>query len=518
MVHPAQGGWDSLTSPSLLPPDWLTYVANVEYTQPGLRAKRRGTVKHNASAVSTFEFQAISDFWTNDGQQMFVACTDNGLYVDQTASGTWTQTAAGAGFSALNKRANFVIAQGYAVACNSLGTQKPRKTPIYTAGDWTDLSTCTPNLEAAVYHLRRLWGFTPNSSTVYFSAASDITDWIGEDASSILLDEDDMDKVVGISKPFRGAIYIFKGPNVGSIHAISGRTIRQFARDRIMDAAPCVGHASIITTPNDVYWLSTYGAHSLSATQKYGNTEEAYISHRIRPEFFNLQTDAMDRVVSFYHPSRNLLGWFVPEAGTTFNSIGLIYNYALDRWSQWFYPFAVRSCMVARDPTPGMAARGRQRLYLGGYDGYVRAADQGVLLDDGTTPYTAVIRFAAVTKMGDTMPETSEKSFQSITTFVVPNATDSSVELTVSCDGRSQVFTVSLLAPNAYVFGLTTPAFGEIPFGGMTGGLMSVETPYSERGRTIGLQYVQAGGEQDLNVFGYAVRAVPAEGIAMETS
>ena len=35
IVHPAQGGWDTITAPTLLPPDWLQIADNIEYFKPG---------------------------------------------------------------------------------------------------------------------------------------------------------------------------------------------------------------------------------------------------------------------------------------------------------------------------------------------------------------------------------------------------------------------------------------------------------------------------------------------------
>lgn len=517
IVHPAQGGLDTITAPTLLPPDWLQIADNVEYFKPGQRSKRGGTTLQ-AAIGATLDVQAMVDYWFTDGTtdtQWLLLIAQNGIYLNTnpSAGGNFTISSGGEGFSAAGAEANFVIAQGYVVASNSLGTQRPRKARDGEA--FTDLSTCTPKFTGAIYHLSRLFAFgdpaTP--STVYYSAASDITDWIGEDAGSLILDEADMDRVVGISKPFRGAIYAFKGPHVGSIHAISGRTIRQFARDRIMDAAPCVSHKTIITTPNDIYWLSIYGAHSLNATQKYGNTEEAYISHKIRNVFNELQTSALRNATGFYHPSRNIIGWFVPEAGSNQNTIALVYNYALGLWAKWRYTFPVCSCMIALDPTAGSSARGRQRLYLGGYDGFVWKADQDNLVDRGGEGYTARLRFPNLVRLGETMTEMVEKQFHTVTTFFTPNATASQTQINITIDGRLTTTTMNLQS--------TGGAWGSALWGtGVWGGNNAVSTravSVDGVGRAIQIEYVNSAPYQDLAILGYAIRAVPAEAMAVES-
>lgn len=48
--------------------------------------------------------------------------------------------------------------------------------------------------------------------------------------------------------------------------------------------------------------------------------------------------------------------------------------------------------------------------------------------------------------------------------------------------------------------------------------ISSVHTPFQDRGRSIQVEWIQSGGNQDLRLHGYAVRAVPAEVHSMEQS
>lgn len=45
-----------------------------------------------------------------------------------------------------------------------------------------------------------------------------------------------------------------------------------------------------------------------------------------------------------------------------------------------------------------------------------------------------------------------------------------------------------------------------------------VETPIEDRGRSIQIEWVQAGANQDIQILGYAVRGVPGETMAQEPS
>jgi hypothetical protein len=44
------------------------------------------------------------------------------------------------------------------------------------------------------------------------------------------------------------------------------------------------------------------------------------------------------------------------------------------------------------------------------------------------------------------------------------------------------------------------------------------ETDLVERGRAIQIEYIQNGARQDMDIYGYAVRAVPADPAALEAS
>jgi hypothetical protein len=517
VVHPAQGGLDVTTAATLLPPDWLQTANNVEYFNPGSRKKRPGTTRQNATAIdsSTSTITGLHDFWRNgivSPGQRFVASAGNRLYEDVGGTGTWTSimNTPSSMWGSNAAAVTIFTAQNQAIFFNDLGSEAPLR---YTGGALVPLTASnTKAYPFGVYHLRRIFAVDPsNQSYLDYSAAGDITDFSGADTGTLRFDEDDGDRIMGISKSFRGSLYIFKGPNLGSIHELSGRQQCQFAHDRMLDTAPCIAHRSVLTTTNDIYWMSSYGFHSLSATQKYGNTEEAFISHRITSLVAALQTPALDQVVSFYHPTRNCIGWFVPEAGQTQNTALFVYNYVLGLWSVWrFSGFNGASCMIAK--TPLGAGTGRPRLYIGGYNGFIRAGDQTTLTDDQGSAYEYRAKWANNIRLGEGMNELVEKSFQSVTTFFNPTATGASAQLNVTIDGRLSTHTVNLQSSGS-TFG--SGVFGTATYGG-AGTAFYVETPIEGRGRAIELEYVQGGANQDCDLYGYAVRAVPGEAISME--
>ena len=412
IVHPAKGGLDTTTPATLLQPDQLVMAENCEYGIAGSRSKRLGTTRYNAEQVtSSAEISvvicAIADFWRHgtclDATQQFVMHAGRVLWKDD-GDGVWdnmdsTLPSWGTGGS----QTGITIAQGYAVFSN--GVDIPKKWDQTTL---SDLSAGAPYFSYSAYHLRRLWvcGYASSPSSVWYTAAGNITDFTGADSGTLLFDEDDGDRVMGLSQPWQNRLYVFKGPNLGSVWNVSGTGVNSFVKTRMFSAAPCVSHRSIVTTPNDIYWASRYGIHSLKATDQFGDTAQTLISTPIQSTFLNLSEARLDQIVGFYHPSRNIVGWFCPQGGG--NDVCLVYNYVLGLWSFWrFTGLSGASCMVAI--TPGTK---KSRLYIGGYDGYVYAADQAVKADEnGTRAYSYRVRTPIHQRFSDQLTELHEKSF-----------------------------------------------------------------------------------------------------------
>ena len=445
IIHPARGGLDSTKAATLLGPEELTEALNIEYDTSGARRKRLGTNRYNATAITDAPtVTALEDYWrynSADGTwtQKFVATAGTQIWRDDL-DGVWDSI--GTGWGSNTAAVNIILAENVAVFCNDINDapQTWNQTTLAALGG------TPPNFALGVYHQRRLFvaGTRLTPSRVDVSAAGAIATWSGADATNLIFDEDDSDRIMGLSKPFRSRIYVFKGPHKGSIHEITGTTISgtgAYARNRIFSGIPCVSSRSVVTTPNDIFWASKYGIHSLTATDKYGDTEEAFLSRPIQADYRLLsQTDArLSQIVGFYHPTRNVVGWLVPAAGASQNTTAFVYNLALKLWATYTYTgFNGASAQILLTPSTAVP-----RLYIGGYDGFVRAADQTTLTDDNGSAYTARIRTPVYVKFGDVAHELQEKQFYSITTFFRPKG-NYNATLTVNVDRRSQTANVNM--------------------------------------------------------------------------
>ena len=493
-VFPATKGLVTSVPPHMIPPDALTTATNIEYDTGGIRKKRLGTARYNATAITgSTTVTALADFWRHGATlaptQDFVCASGTRTFKDD-GDGVWDEINAAWG-TATNLNTNITIAQGFAVFSN--GVDAPRTWDQTTEAA---LSGSPATFSYAAYHLRRLFiaGISATPSQVNFSAAGAIATWTGVDTGNVIFDEDDGDRVIGLSKPFHGSLYVFKGPTFGGVHELAGLSPSTFNRTKIVHGAPCVNHRTIVTTPNDIYWVSRYGIHSLSLSRQLGgDTEEAYLSTPIQDVFRAYDADDLGQAVGFWHPTRNVVGWaFTAAAGTT-NTEMLLYNYVLKQWSRWVPSgFATASCMVALTPTTQVP-----RLYTGSYAGRVHAWDQTTLSDENAaTAYTATAAGPEHYDLGKGAGAEREKQFVAVTTYFRPKNSSYNVTLDVSIDGATATSYTISMSPN-----LTTTYD---------------VTPIEGRGRSIKLTYSQAGAAEDMEVYGYSIHFVSGEASSLE--
>ena len=532
IVHPLRGGMISNSASTSVPPGALTLVENGRYrvglvgSDPSQGAavsvaKRLGTTRYNATAYTgSTAFTMLEDFWRHGTglapTQKFVGHTGTSLVKDDL-DGVWDELLASWGAATTDQ--NVCFAQGYAVFSTSNNDipQIWNQTGATAALNGGGL----PRFTAAIYDLRRLWtvgetsplsgSANPSRSTV--SVAGDITDFSAADATNFIFDEDDGDRLIAVA-PFLKSRYYFKGPNRGSLHRVSGTTPTTFVKERMASGIiyGAVAFKSVIPTPNDIYWVSPVGIHSLSATQKYGDTQTAFLSYPIQDQFQGLNFARLNQIHGFYHPLYNILGWSIPTGSSTTNDSLFVYDLATGYWSVWYFSnFDVGAMMIARTPTTAIP-----RLYLGGYDGFVRAGDQTTLADDNQTyGYTLRVKTPNHLRLSQSATEIHEKQFYGVSAIVRP-AGDYDLSLTVSVDGRSQTKMLDLAKGAGGLIG-TTAIVGTWVIGDANATSL-VDAVVGDRGRAISLEFTQPGVNENAELYGYALRYEPAEAMSMEPS
>jgi hypothetical protein len=554
-LHPALGGLDVSSDPSILDPNFLTAANNVEYLEGGQRRKRGGTAVYSTnlpsssgSSTGTNTFlpansnpqpvRALADFWTYGTTitptQSILAVAGKSIFAS-TGSGSWTPISVTSSFGSTGSvNTTITLAGGYAVVNDPIGTELPvavTSALALKAFNSTGMASL-PIYTAATYHLNRLFtgGLSTAPSAVNYTAANNIFDSTGTDTGSFTVAIGDGDQVMGLSQPFYGSVYVWKGPQFGSVWQLSGNTPSVFALAEVAHGAPLLNPKALVSTPTDIYWLSNYGIHSLQTTVKFGNVDQAFLSLPIQRLWRDriISRSDLSKAWGGWAPDRNIVFWAVTPSGSTNAVWLLVYNYALSDpkpggkkfWSIWVFPNGL-TCggtvltPAAVDPTHG----GDPHMWFGESDGQVYIANQDASdsqFNDAGAAYTFTIQTPVISRYPaqTPTPETAEKLNRTVTTYFNPHTPGATAQLTVTVDRRQQTYTVDLTGGGAK---FDIDAFWDIAlFAGND--FNYFETPIEDRGRSITLRYDQASLNTDCEIFGYSVRYDPAETIPQEQS
>ena len=572
-VRPALGGLDITSDATILDPNYLVTADNVTYLEGGQRKRRPGFLQYSTSSSMAGTFtnalistatrvRAISDTWDYSTGippvQRLTAAAGFSVW-RSTGNGLWSIVGTSSAFAAGTRAlpTNIMLGQNHAVFSDGvsppLAYNLAATTIVYptTGANW-------PVFQSAVFHQTRMVmlglqfvststgaPFTLTPSDISVTAAGNIFDSTGTDSVRLPIDPGDGDQVIGCSQTFFRNLYVFKGPQYGSVHEISGNTSTNYVKSRITSGAPAASHLGIITTPTDIYWISKYGVHSLQTTLKFGDVEQGFLSLPIqnlwRKKLINLPDLANAK--GFWDPNRNIVGWAVTPANVAsaitdpqnYRSWLIVYNYALSDptpggrkfWSIWKLSrqtganMGIWSMAMILNSTgtnsQGAAHGGEPHLYFGADNGLVYQTYP--FFDDDGAAYATQITTPIITKFKTdqgVLPETSEKQFTGIVSYyTVPDTqTLSGMTYTVQVDNRD----AGTGALTGWQQGGVLGTF--ILGSGILGGISMIfeESIIEGRGRSIQITWANSQLDQDFEHIGYSVRCALAEGEPKEPS
>src|SRR3990167_5869740 len=177
--------------------------------------------------------------------------------------------------------------------------------------------------------------------TLWASSVNSITNYnLVDGGFSMRVRNGDGDPVgiTGISPPFRGDIYGFKW---NSIHRIY-RSQYGYGIDTVTTESGAVHHNAIVSTQNDIYYVSPFGIHSLIVTDKYGVAEGTTITYPIYDYFQeNINwSNAKNMVLRYDKPSSTLLLSY-SSSGSMVNDRVLGFNTLTQQFFEWHYELPV---------------------------------------------------------------------------------------------------------------------------------------------------------------------------------
>ena len=269
---------------------------------------------------------------------------------------------------------------------------------ITVSGNAASLTGSPPAGRGAFRYANRLWiyGINATPSSLRYSAFGDPQIWSGPDSGLVTVDDDDNDRVVA-GFPYKGRVAVFKGPNIGSIHILGGKTIQTFAVEHLISGVPLQSSNGIISVGDDVWFLGDNGVYSLAATERFGNFQQADLT-RFLKGFFR---DAIDRKrmskswgVNYSEKQTAIFTLASIEGSEEDMALGLSYIRAQE---EGIKPFIVKnrdamSAALRVNPTTNV-----KDLVFGSSDGYVLHEDHSARILPGSTAYNLRVTTPSIT-------------------------------------------------------------------------------------------------------------------------
>ena len=402
---PAQGG------DMLIP--YAAEAKNIFWNLDGGFRKAGGTAKLSAELESGAEIMGVYDYWkigaTGSYTRRKICHVGQFIYEDQD-SDTWQKLGV-ATYTTLEdaKHPNYSTFNDLLIISSDGNTDVPMSWDQTT---FQVLAGSPPNFAYSVEHRNRQWaaGVVSNPSRLYYCAADDPEDWVGSGSGFIDISPGDGDEIRGIAS-YKNELWVFKGPNKGSIHRITGSTPVDFARITFIRGLACAGHSTIVQVRDDLLFMTPTGSiRSLKATAAFGDYIDSALTFPIDSWLrTNLNKSKTKEAWAVNDTTESLLYLSIPTGSSAVNDTVLVYDYKFasvqqpDRWSR-IEDWNAHSLALVN-------VSGLPTMFAGGTDGFVRKVNVTAKNIDSLTPvmsqvtspfinYGSVTRFKTATMVG----------------------------------------------------------------------------------------------------------------------
>lgn len=381
--HLFRGGWATDFGPTAdVSPDqsgkvsipFLVDAENCYFELDGGPHKIGGTSKLNSAAVaSSAAVQGVYDYWRQGtaGSPVRKRILHAGtVCMNDNDDGTFANLFTGLESGRIPNYSTF---NDLLIIASDSTTDVPRSWDQSTA---QNLAGTPPRFSFSCAHKNRQWaaGNYAAPSRLYYSANVNPEDWVGAGSGSIDIDINDGDMITGIYS-HKNDLWVFKGPNKGSIHRITGSSPTGsdgFARTTFIRGLGASWQNGIFPYGDDLGFVSQFGSvHSLTSTNAYGDFLEGALSRPLNVGWIrsHLNYNRLRNIWAVNDPLNSLVYFTASwDASTTNNTIILMdYRSAPDiiRWSK-IPAYAAASLGLFVD------TNGIRRVLAGGNDGFVR--------------------------------------------------------------------------------------------------------------------------------------------------
>lgn len=242
-----------------------------------------------------------------------------------------------------------------------------------------------PPCQYFLAHMNRMYasGNPVNPSMVFWCAVSNPTDWTAPNDAGNVLVEVGRDIVTGLGS-FGGDVWIFKGPNYGSIHVLQGTSYDNFSLT-VAFRGMFGYHRTIVNSGNDLYFQGPDGIYSLARMmQSGGNIQQSRISENVQAQFQALDTSALGKGCAVFYEPENIAVFYVSLGGVTLDSAfalsppdpidANIYGFGQSqykyRWSHW----TMEPCDIAAYRIDSVGNKGVLTGFIDSATGFRRVA------------------------------------------------------------------------------------------------------------------------------------------------
>lgn len=391
--HTFGGGWATDFGPSAIVPieqnghatvPFLTTAENCIYELSGGPHKFPGVAKNFAAALeSGADICGIYDAWFSgtagaptQRRIMHVGTKIKKDAADNTFADLFTGMTAGA-------VPCYTMFEDLLIMSNA--TEVPKSWDLTTA---QNLAGSPPKFAFSCAHKNKVWasGAVAAPSRLYYCVDFDPEDWTGSGSGFIDIDPDDGDVITGIAS-HRDDLWVFKGPNKGSIHRITGSAPTggdAFARITFSRGIPLGAHNSIVPFGNDLGFMCSDGTvRTLSAVASYGDFTEAAASRPINKWLREHVTkSSIGKVQACDWDDYGILLIAIPIDTSTVNNCVLMMDYRFQpaRWAKW----PAMNFVISLCPSLGFTTKAHEIL-LGGTDGFLRTQASATRTIDAAT-------------------------------------------------------------------------------------------------------------------------------------
>ena len=517
--HQFGGGWATDFGPAVdVSPNeegkviipFLTEAENVLFELDGGPHKVGGTTRVNSSALeSGANVMGVYDYWkqgVSGAPSRRRICHVGAKVLADNDDGNFA-TELSTGFE-IGKIPSYATFDDILIYSSDSTTDVPRSWDQSTA---QNLAGSPPNFAFSAEHRNRLWaaGDALKPSRLYYSANVDPEDWIGAGSGSIDISPDDGDIITGIVS-HKNELWVFKGPNKGSIHRITGSAPTGgdgFARTTFVKGIGAAWHNTIFHFSNDIGFVSQFGSvHSLAATANFGDFSEAALSRPINIEIRErLNYNKLREIQAATDQLRGVVYITAAWDGSLNNNNVLAMDYRsapdLIRWSRIpAYEFASISTFVDTN--------GVRRVLGGDNAGFVRRLN---IVDRSLDTVTAITAKVTTPHLNYGLP-ILEKTLEQGSVGIQPKGSFDFTFGWVRDDNAQQTLVLSqgggdVLAPaTSNVFTLGTSLLSGARF-------FDVFHEFGEEGgnfRSVAYEFLQSGLNQDFELHSFTVSVTPS--------